>query len=109
MKRSLSISVFAAVLAFSFTIAAQAGSRGPASEQLPPKAPAKSFTDSVKKVRDDDDGAVAFFTKTQGAYYLKRVHPKYMAFKVQLEESLKNKAAITVTYDSVELNILDVK
>jgi hypothetical protein len=111
MKRFIVFSVLTAALAFSFTVEAKIPSReqsrGPASD-APAVSTSKVLKDSVKKSREDDDGIVYFFTKTKGAYYLRRVNLKFDALKAKLDESLKSKGEISVTYDSVELNILEV-
>jgi hypothetical protein len=107
MKRFLVFSVLTAALAFSFAVEAKTPSRGPASD-APVASTSKILKDSVKKSREDDDGIVYYFSKIKGSYYLRRVNVKFDALKAKLDESLKSKAEISVTYDSVELNILEV-
>lgn len=107
MKRFIVFSILTAALAFSFAVEAKTPSRGPASE-VPAAAPTKVLKDSVKKSREDDDGIVYYFSKVKGSYYLRRVNVKFDTLKAKLDESLKSKAEISVTYDSVELNILEV-
>ena len=107
MKRFIVFSVLATALAFSFAVDAKTPSRGPASD-APVASTSKILKDSVKKSREDDDGIVYYFVKTKGSYYLRRVNVKFDALKAKLDESLKSKGEISVTYDSVELNILEV-
>jgi biopolymer transport protein ExbD len=107
MKRFIVLSILTIALAYSFTAGAKTPSRGPASE-APAESTSKVLKDTVKKVREDDDGVVILFTKTKGSYYLRRVNVKFDALKVKLDQSLKNKAEISVTYESTELNILEV-
>lgn len=108
MKRFIIISILTSALAFAFAVEAKTPSRGPASEAPAVATGNKVLKDSVKKFREDDDGVVVFFTKTKGSYYLRRVNVKFDALKAKLDESLKTKAEISVTYDSAELNILEV-
>lgn len=107
MKRFIVFSILTSALAFSFAVEAKTASRGPASEDGAAST-SKILKDSVKKVREDDDGVVVLFTKTKGSYYLRRINVKFDALKAKLDESLKSKAEISVTYESTELNILEV-
>ena len=103
LKRSLVLSITAAVMGFSFAVQAHPPTRVVA------EAPSKTLKDTVKKIREDDEGVVVLFVKTTGSYYLRRTTANFDALKKKLDESLKSKAEISVTYDSAELNILEVK
>lgn len=64
--------------------------------------------DSVKKIREDDEGLVILFTKAIGSFYLRRTVEEFDAYRKVLETSLKDKKPVSVTVDS-QLNILEVK
>lgn len=102
LKRSLVLSILVAV-GFTFTAQAHPPTRVIA------QAASKVLKDSVKKIREDDEGVVVLFVKTPGSYYLRRTTANFDALKKKLDESLKSKGEISVTYDSAELNILEVK
>jgi len=68
-----------------------------------------SISDTVKKVREDDDGIVILFEKTAGSYYLRRDVAEFDACKKKLQDSLSSKKPVSVTVDSSQLNILEVK
>ncbi len=68
-----------------------------------------AISDTVKKVREDDDGIVILFEKTAGSYYLRRDVPDFDAYKKKLQDSLSSKKPVSVTVDATQLNILEVK
>lgn len=65
--------------------------------------------DVVKKIREDDDGAVIMLKQNQGNYYLRRTHSAFDNTLKKLKQSEKAGTPVTVTADKAELNILDVK
>lgn len=67
-----------------------------------------TISDVVVKMRDDDEGVVVLFSKNTGSYYLKLATANFDNLRKKLDQSLKEKKAITVTADS-SLNILEVK
>lgn len=68
-----------------------------------------SLQDTVKKIREDDEGIVILFVKAQGSYYLKRDVTDFDSLRKKLEVSLKNQKPVSVTFESEHLNIVDVK
>ena len=68
-----------------------------------------NISDTVKKVREDDEGVVILFQKTTGSYYLRRDVPEFDAAKKKLQDSLSSKKPVGVTVDASQLNILEVK
>lgn len=68
-----------------------------------------TFSDTVKKIRDDDEGIVVLFNSNSGSYYLRRDVADFEASKKKLEEAFKSKKPVSVTFDGTELNILEVK
>lgn len=66
-------------------------------------------SDVVKKVREDDEGVVVLFVKTSGSYYLRRELEDFAASRKKLEDSLSSKKPVSVTVESTQLNILEVK
>lgn len=72
-------------------------------------AASSSISDVVKKVREDDEGVVVMFEKTTGSYYLRRDVAEFDALKGKLQDSMKSKKPVSVTVDSAQLNILEVK
>ncbi len=99
----------AAVVAFSFvsmnTTFAEAKSkktRSIASEST-------TFTDTIKKIRDDDEGVVVLFNKTTGSYYLRRDVADFEGLKKKLDDAFTAKKPVSVTFDAAQLNILEVK
>lgn len=68
-----------------------------------------NFTDTIKKIRDDDEGIVVLFEKNAGSYYLRRDVADFAGQKKKLEDAFKAKKPVSVTFDSEELNILEVK
>lgn len=68
-----------------------------------------TFTDTVKKIRDDDEGSVILFNSNAGSYYLRRDVADFEVLKKKLDEAFKNKKPVSVTFDSAQLNILEVK
>ncbi|MDG0815269.1 hypothetical protein [Bdellovibrio svalbardensis] len=88
------------------------GSSARASETSVGRKPASARSavyDVVKKVREDDDGVVILFEKNTGSYYLRRDLPEFDVCKKKLQESLSGKKPVSVTVDSSQLNILEVK
>lgn len=67
------------------------------------------ISDIVKKIREDDEGVVILFTKNTGSYYLRREIAEFAANKKKLEDSLASKKPVSVTVESSQLNILEVK
>lgn len=65
--------------------------------------------DTVKNISEDKDGASIAFARTAGNYRLRRTVANYDAKKKSLQNSLSNKKPVSVTVDSSQLNILDVK
>lgn len=104
LKRSLVLSVAAVSMSFIWTAQAHT-----IPTRVIASVESKSLKDTVKKIREDDEGVVVLFVKATGSYYLRRTNANFDAIKKKLDESLKAKAAISVTYDSAELNILEVK
>lgn len=104
-KRLLFLTALASILGFSFAAQANPG----VYRTIAQAAPSKVLKDTVKKIREDDEGVVVLFVKTTGSFYLRRTNGNFDALKKKLDESLKTKAEISVTYDSTELNILEVK
>lgn len=77
---------------------------------LVPAAEAKGvLSDTVKKVREDDDGVVVLFNKNAGSYYLRRDVTGFDGAKKKLQDSFNTKKPVGVTVDSSQLNILEVK
>ena len=106
MKYALVIAMLA--LSMTTNSAAAKVMRGPASQTQ--VAPASgTLSDVVKKLRDDDEGVVVLFEKTKGSYYLKRDVATFDILRKNLEESLKSKKPVSVTFDPALLNILEVK
>lgn len=68
-----------------------------------------SFTDTIKKIRDDDEGVVVMFNKEPGSYYLRRDIADFDALREKIEEAFKAKKPVSVTFDGAQLNILEVK
>lgn len=68
-----------------------------------------TVTDTVKKVREDDEGLVVLFQKNAGTYYLRRDVAEFDAIRKKLEASLNEKKPVSVTVESSQLNILEVK
>ena len=68
-----------------------------------------TLTDTIKKIRDDDEGTVVLFNSNSGSYYLRRDVADFDALKKKLEEAFKNKKPVSVTFDAAQLNILEVK
>ncbi len=100
------IVIVAMMFSFSFVTTeaqAKAKGRGPASETQ------STLSDTVKKVREDDEGIVILFTKNAGSYYLRRDVTGFDSSKKKLEESLKSKKPVSVTVEPAQLNILEVK
>lgn len=79
-------------------------SRGPASAEE-----RSTISDVVKKLRDDDEGVVVNFEKASGSYYLRRDAAGFDGIKKKLEQSMTSKKPVSVTVESSQLNILDVK
>lgn len=67
------------------------------------------FTDTIKKIRDDDEGVVVLFNSNSGSYYLRRDVADFELLKKKLDEALKSKKPVSVTFDAAQLNILEVK
>lgn len=67
------------------------------------------LTDTVKKIRDDDEGVVILFVKTAGTYYLRRDVAEFDDLRKKLETSLNSKKPVSVTFEPNQLNILEVK
>lgn len=67
------------------------------------------LSDTVKKVREDDEGVVVLFTKNSGSYYLRRDNVEFVVQKKKLEDSLSAKKPVSVTVEPTQLNILEVK
>ncbi|MEN0058386.1 MAG: hypothetical protein AAGB31_06090 [Bdellovibrio sp.] len=65
--------------------------------------------DVVKKMRDDEDGVVILFVGKKGSFYLRREEGNFTASYEKLRESFNGKKPVSVTFDSVQLNILEVK
>ncbi len=95
--------VLSAVMTVS-TSEASSKSRAPASADQ-----RTTVNDVVKKMRDDDEGIVILFVKTPGTYYLRRDVAEFDAYRKKLDESMKEKKPVSVTADSAQLNILEVK
>ena len=68
-----------------------------------------TFTDTIKKVRDDDEGVVILFNANAGSYYLRRDVADFDAIKKKLNDAFKANQPVSVTFDSAQLNILEVK
>lgn len=66
------------------------------------------ISDTVKKIREDDEGLVVLFAKNTGSYYLKRNVVEYDRLRKKLEESMNGKKNVNVSADS-SLHILEVK
>ncbi len=100
----------ALVLGFAFSHVSEAKKEA---RQVAQEVSAATLKDTVKKLREDDEGIVVLFEKDKGSYYLRRDLAEFDACKKQLEVSLKSKApnrvSVTVSYDSAQLNILEVK
>lgn len=64
--------------------------------------------DTVKKIREDDEGLVILFAKNAGSYYLKRNVAEFDRLRKKLEESMNGKKIVNVSADS-SLYILEVK
>lgn len=67
------------------------------------------ISDVVKKIREDDEGVVVLFSKNLGSYYLRREIESFSPLKKKLEDSLNTKKPVSVTVESTQLNILEVK
>ncbi|WII72485.1 hypothetical protein QJS83_01205 [Bdellovibrio sp. 22V] len=83
---------------------AKSQSRGPASAEQ-----RATVTDVVKKLREDDEGIVVLFVKTPGSHYLRRDVAAFDDYRKKLEASLSGKKPVSVTIESSQLNILEVK
>ena len=68
-----------------------------------------NITDTVKKIREDDEGIAILFQKNAGSYYLRRDVAEFDSAKKKLQDSLSSKKPVSVTLDSKQLNILEVK
>ncbi|KYG66299.1 hypothetical protein AZI86_04380 [Bdellovibrio bacteriovorus] len=68
-----------------------------------------TFTDTIKKIRDDDEGTVILFNANAGSYYLRRDVADFDAMKKKLNDAFKANKPVSVTFDSTQLNILEVK
>lgn len=106
--KTLLVAIFLAAFALISISPAQAGlsikgKRATASEGQ------NSFTDTIKKLRDDDEGLVVLFSKNTGSYYLRRDVADFEGQKKKLEEAFKAKKPVSVTFDADQLNILEVK
>ncbi|KHD88705.1 MAG: hypothetical protein OM95_07855 [Bdellovibrio sp. ArHS] len=69
----------------------------------------RSFEDNIKKIREDDEGIVVLFVKNPGSYYLRRDVENFDGLRKKLDEAFKAKKPVSVTFDAVQLNILEVK
>ena len=105
MKRTFLVTM--ALMIFGMTTVSQAASksRGPAAVE----EQRTTITDTVKKMRDDDDGLVVLFVKEKGSYYLRRDVADFDGIRKKLETSLNEKKPVSVTAEATQLNILEVK
>lgn len=69
----------------------------------------KSLEDTVKKLRDDDEGVVVLFVNTKGNYYLRRESNDFDADHEKLKASLNEKKPVSVIVETDSLNIVEVK
>ncbi|KYG68586.1 hypothetical protein AZI87_04930 [Bdellovibrio bacteriovorus] len=83
---------------------ARSAARGPANAEEH-----RSLEDTIKKIREDDEGIVVLFAKNPGSYYLRRDVENFDGLRKKLEEAFKAKKPVSVTFDAVQLNILEVK
>lgn len=94
---------------FSF-FAVSASHAGPTQKNRQVASQGKSkFTDTIKKIRDDDEGVVILFNANSGSYYLRRDVADFEGLKKKLNEAFKANKPVSVTFDSAQLNILEVK
>lgn len=70
---------------------------------------ATTVSDVVKKLRPDDEGLVVLLEKNKGSYYLRRDVEAFDTYRKLLEEGLKSKKPVSVTFEPTQLNILEVK
>lgn len=68
-----------------------------------------TIQDTVKKIREDDEGMMVLFVKAQGSYYLRRSAPEFDSSYKKLQDSLKLKKPVSVTAEQGSLNIVEVK
>lgn len=66
---------------------------------------ATTITDTVVRIKEDDDGKIIMFKKAPQAFYLTYSTPEFDAVLSKLSKSHTQKSAVKVTTDS-KLNIL---
>lgn len=68
-----------------------------------------AIIDTIKTVREDDEGVVVLFSKNAGSYYLRRNTVEFEGLKKKLQDSFDSKKPVGVRLDPSKLNILEVK
>ncbi|MNJ92851.1 hypothetical protein D3C87_105250 [compost metagenome] len=105
MKVFLSALLMSALM---FSVAGPVEARK-AERMMSSEASTSTLQDTVKKIRDDDEGVVVLFTKAKGNYYLRRDVRDFDASREKLNASLSEKKPVSVIFESETLNIVDVK
>lgn len=94
---------------FSFVSVNHAEAGSPVKKRQVASQAKSTFTDTIKKIRDDDEGSVVLFNANAGSYYLRRDVADFEATKKKLNDAFKANKPVSVTFDSAQLNILEVK